>query len=114
MLYINNKRTEWQHVCERGKIVSKKDDIIWRFEDPPIIDVVSKIGTSNDVVLNKNSAFKNTLSFFKLHLSTKPASFTEKNNDTPSKISKSNTIVVKNEHKHVECKKEQHHEVSKC
>ena len=37
ILYINNMQQDWQFICERGRIVSKKDDIIWKYEYAPSI-----------------------------------------------------------------------------
>ena len=34
VLYINNNPKDWQSICEKGKIVSKKDNLTWRYEYP--------------------------------------------------------------------------------
>ena len=42
MPYINGKKEDWSFMCEFDRIVSKQDDVIWRYEefvaDPKHID----------------------------------------------------------------------------
>ena len=59
MLYINNIAYEWQTICETGRIVKKKDEIIWKFEYPPQIieEYNEKQKSDKKIGQNKFSSF---------------------------------------------------------
>ena len=76
ILYINNKRQDWQTVCEKGRIVNKKDDILWKFEYPPaMMEEYSKMQQEKEDLNNIKGAsafqlYSMTMGFFKRRAKT--------------------------------------------
>jgi len=36
ILYVNNQEQDWQQICEQGKKISYRDEVIWKFQLPTL------------------------------------------------------------------------------